>query len=310
MRKIALLCFIIAALAVASPAFAVLTTDNTNIGAHPSYGSGYSALWRSGFDYSVITDGTNTYLNAPSTGGSIIFRGNNTADPAITAPDGYGSRAYIDNGSNLQVAGQGVFWSGLTAKGYGLAGYSTNAGGTGVYGQAQTGLYGAGTNYGVYGSETTSGGVGVEGVAISSSGYAFYGIGPIFITSNTATKLNAGGWVGTSDIRTKKGVEPYAAGLSALLRVDPITYSFNGLGGTTDNSKRYVGVSAQALQEVLPSMVSSKRARLRPTDAEETDILQIDPSEFDYLLINSVKELDVEVKALREEVRRLKAPRR
>ena len=48
--------------------------SNTNIGAHPSYGTSYSAFWRTGSDYAVMTDATNLYVNSPASGGSILFR--------------------------------------------------------------------------------------------------------------------------------------------------------------------------------------------------------------------------------------------
>lgn len=314
MRKIALLCFVVAVLALARPAYAVLTSDNTNIGAHPSYGSGYSAFWRTGFDYSVITDGTHTYVNAPVTTGAIIFRGNNTASPGITSPDGFPARAFIDKFSGFSVAGTITGQGGVvgrTVSGDGVVGNASGAGGTGVYGIASSS-----TGIGVYGNGSVAGAIGVYGVSSGSTTaavyaqsacgptcLAYYGAGNITITGDTATKLSAGSWVGTSDIRTKKNVEPYVRGLEAIALVEPIAYSYNGLGGTVDDGKRYVGVSAQALREVAPSMVSTRRVG-------EMDVLQVDPSELTWMLVNSVKELDAEVKSLRDEVRTLKAVRR
>lgn len=56
-----------------------LSGSNTSIGTHPTYGSSYSAFWREGGDYVVMTDGTNTYVNAPNgSTGTIYFRRGNT----------------------------------------------------------------------------------------------------------------------------------------------------------------------------------------------------------------------------------------
>ena len=51
---------------------------DTNIGNHTVYGSSYSAFWRQGADYSLLTDGTHTLLNAPVSTGNIYFRSANT----------------------------------------------------------------------------------------------------------------------------------------------------------------------------------------------------------------------------------------
>ena len=48
--------------------------SNAIIGTHPTYGNLYSAFWKQGYDYSILTDGTNTFLNAPSGSGGIYFR--------------------------------------------------------------------------------------------------------------------------------------------------------------------------------------------------------------------------------------------
>ncbi len=59
--------------------------SNTNIGAHPSYGTGYAAFWRTGGDYSLLADASVTYLNAPTGAGSIRFRTGNAERASLTA---------------------------------------------------------------------------------------------------------------------------------------------------------------------------------------------------------------------------------
>ena len=51
---------------------------STRIGTNDTYGPNYSAFWRNGFDYSLLTNGTHTYLNAPSASGNLYFRGANS----------------------------------------------------------------------------------------------------------------------------------------------------------------------------------------------------------------------------------------
>lgn len=52
--------------------------SDTNIGNHPLYGTSYAAFWRQGADYSLLTNGTHTFVNAPVGTGNIYFRVGNT----------------------------------------------------------------------------------------------------------------------------------------------------------------------------------------------------------------------------------------
>jgi hypothetical protein len=85
-------------------------------------------------------------------------------------------------------------------------------------------------------------------------------------------------------------VKGFHGGLSELLRVRPVSYIYNGLGGTVDDGKEHVGVLAQELEKVFPAMVGSSKGRLHPTDVEETDIKEVNPSNFTYVLINAVQQ--------------------
>src|SRR6478672_8580450 len=72
--------------------------SNAIIGTHPTYGNLYSAFWKQGYDYSILTDGTNTFLNAPSGSGGIYFRTANINRVTITGGT---------NTPHLEVAGTG-----------------------------------------------------------------------------------------------------------------------------------------------------------------------------------------------------------
>lgn len=63
-------------------------TPNTMMGTHPSYGNTYSAWWKSGLDYSLLTDATHTYLNAPQATWNIHFRTANTDKMFLRGSDG------------------------------------------------------------------------------------------------------------------------------------------------------------------------------------------------------------------------------
>ena len=179
-----------------------------------------------------------------------------------------------------------------------MSGNSTNSYGVQGYSQNSIGIYGY--------SPSTNGIVGQNGrtdwaaAAISAlsggpHGLAVYAGGDIVVTgdlqvSGDATKYGSLAWTTPSDARIKKDVAALRLGLTQLKEVRPVTYKYNGLGGAPNDGREYVGVIAQELEKVFPSMVSSKKVKLHPEDALETDIKVVDPSAFTYLLINSVKE--------------------
>jgi hypothetical protein len=88
----------------------------------------------------------------------------------------------------------------------------------------------------------------------------------------------------------KRDVADYSQGLPELLKVRPVRFKYNGLAGTTNDGKEFVGVIAQELEKVLPTMVSTRMAKLHPNDAKATAIEQVDPSDFTFLLINAVQQ--------------------
>ena len=251
--------------------------------------------------------------------------GNGVFGAAFTG-NGVGGSASSGNGVyGLATDNAGVGVRGLAEghNAFGVFGTTNLDGGAGVKGVATTqsfGVYGQSNTYtGVYGISTS--GIGTEGITSSTpqaavyaaspsnTGLAFYGVGEITITGNTATKQSAGSWVGTSDIRTKKDVRSYTPGLDEIERINPIRFRYNGLGGTVDDGE-HVSVSAQELEKIAPEMVSSVQRKMNANDSTTTAIKQIDPSDFTYMLINSVKELNAEVKDLRQQVADLKKNKR
>jgi hypothetical protein len=158
-------------------------------------------------------------------------------------------------------------------------------GGSGVIGASHTGNGVLGTTDNTDGSVAAISAVSGN----NTTGLAFYGGGGIFITG-TATKPGGGSWASSSDARLKKDVRDYRQGLSDLMRVRPVSFKYNGLGDTTADGHEYVGVIAQELEAVAPSMVTVTPGKLHKTDAVSTDIRHVDPSAFTYMLINAVKE--------------------
>jgi hypothetical protein len=113
-----------------------------------------------------------------------------------------------------------------------------------------------------------------------------------FDATGAAYKPGGGSWATLSDRRVKRNVLPFADGMNVLNSIRPVTFEYNGLGGTADIGKVYVGVIAQELQQVAPTMVD-----------ETGEYLRVDPSAFTYLLINAVKEQQAQIEALMVENR-------
>jgi hypothetical protein len=267
-----------------------LTAGTTVIGTMTSpinYGSSYAGFWRSGaVDYSFLTDGTNSFINAPVSTGGMFFRTHN-ADVAYLGADHFYVNPPTTIWGTLYVGGAATV-NGLTSSD---EIYTTAPGGTAIFGRstqnstAAMGVYGqADHGWGgwFYG---TTGGVYSEGQLKAE--------GNITTTSN-AYKPGGGSWLATSDARVKKDVVDFQLGLSDLENVRPVRYKYNGLGETIAGDKEYVGVIAQDIEKVLPFMVSSQKKKLHAGDKDTTDIKEVDPSAFTYMLVNAVKQLSEE----------------
>ena len=267
------LLFLLVALAPAA-AFAQdpLVAGVTKIGTHPSYSSSYSGFWRGNGDYSLLTDGTNTFVNAPVAWGTIYFRTANNGDWMTVNRNTVQVNLPLYDASDLTVMGTAEFFK-----------VPLFHSGMEVF-QPQLGTW------------TATFGGGDYGLMTSGTTYSLFCDGPVFANNTLdvrgqAYKPGGGSWAASSDIRVKKDVGDFTPGLSALAEVRPVRYKYNGLGGTNDTGQEYVGVIAQELEKVLPFMVSSKPKKLRESDGETTDIKQVDPSAFTYVLINAVHEL-------------------
>ncbi len=113
--------------------------------------------------------------------------------------------------------------------------------------------------------------------------------------------LNVDGWKpGTntwsiySDSRLKTDIHPFTEGLSTLNKINPITYRYNGLAGLPTD-KTQIGIVAQDMQEIAPYTIIPTQLRLNESDSTLTHVLGFNFSALDYVMINSIKELDKKV---------------
>jgi hypothetical protein len=110
------------------------------------------------------------------------------------------------------------------------------------------------------------------------------------LSTGDAVKAGGGVWLAPSDLELKETVEGFPDGLEILLGLDPVRYTYNGLGGMARTGQEHIGLVAQAVQGLAPYLVRPYQGRLRPEEAPRT-LLALDGSPLVYLLINAVKTL-------------------
>jgi hypothetical protein len=119
--------------------------------------------------------------------------------------------------------------------------------------------------------------------------------------NGTASKPGGGQWSVPSDKRLKKNIGKYTLGLQEILQLNPVTFQYNGKGGIADTKTSYTGLIAQEVQKIIPPMVETvKRGTLQKVNGDDESIeyehyLSIDPSSIQYMLINAIKEQQVQI---------------
>ena len=163
----------------------------------------------------------------------------------------------------------------------------------------------------------------------SVTGQALYlvaGVSMLSITGN-AQKPGGGAWVDSSDARIKNVLGDYTSGLSAIMALQPVRYTFKGndsagepsatpLGSREERegtptvpypnsnhfleastAKEFIGLVAQDAETAMPELVTQSAGYI---DGEAvTDLRTLDQTPLIFALINAVKELKAEVDALK-----------
>jgi len=284
----------------------VYATSNSGTPIYANASTGNTILASTVSGTAVLGSASSNGTGISGSGGGYGVKGQSYSGIAVNAASttGYGLYTTSDSGLAIYASSNSTLAT-IYAVGYGGNTIYGNASyGTGAYGKADSGTGVKGesfSGYGVYGissygngivaqnNDTTMAAAATSSLAGSSSGLAYYGTGGIMISGN-AYKPGGGAWQATSDARLKKDVTPLRLGLEQLRQVRPVTYKYNGLADTTDDGREYVGVIAQELEKVFPSMVSTRKAKLHKDDAASTDIKVVDPSALTFVLINAVKE--------------------
>jgi hypothetical protein len=293
--------------AVASPAYAVdpVVAGNARIGTHPDVPSPSVAFWKTGLQFSLMTNTKMTFLNAPANDGFVQIQ---VGQRPMLQLDWTGSFFYIDrlNNPNISVGEPSTATFDAVAR----------IGNHPSYGRGYVGVWLDLPNCGNCGfrdyalladSENTflnapHGGRGTLFFRAGNVDLMSIGASPgqgFQVRTASVFKPGGGSWSALSDERVKRDVATFNTGLEALERIRPVSFRYNGLADTKVTDSKYVGVVAQELEPILPFMVTSRGQKLHPGDKAPTDLKEVDPSAFTYVLINAVKELSAENKLMK-----------
>lgn len=107
--------------------------------------------------------------------------------------------------------------------------------------------------------------------------------------NGSAGKPGGGNWSTFSDKRLKKEITGFTDGLEEVMKINTVTYKFNGKAGIKNIDKAYVGIIAQEMQKIAPYMIEE----LKLEDGSEEAYLSYDGSALIYMLVNAVQEQQV-----------------
>ena len=119
--------------------------------------------------------------------------------------------------------------------------------------------------------------------------------------ANITPKSKQANFTTTSDLRTKTDVKNYELGLDAIGQLRPVTFKYNGLGGSENSDTTRVGLIAQ---EVETTSFSNIVSEFTATSGEDkgTVYKEVNPSDIIFALINAVNELKARVVELESKV--------
>jgi hypothetical protein len=103
----------------------------------------------------------------------------------------------------------------------------------------------------------------------------------------TGTYNVSGSWGFISDASVKQDIEPYERGLDAIMRLEPVSYTYRVGAPVYNGGVRQYGLVAQEVGNVVPEMVG-----------ELDGLKTLTPGHLHYISINAIKELADRITAL------------
>ena len=114
------------------------------------------------------------------------------------------------------------------------------------------------------------------------------------LSGATATKASGTTWSNPSDLRLKENIIAFTDGLNVITKINPVSYSFNGLGGTIRGLSD-IGIIAQDIKDIAPYTITTYQAKLHPEDPANTELYKFNASALTFATINAIKELDARI---------------
>jgi hypothetical protein len=135
------------------------------------------------------------------------------------------------------------------------------------------------------------------GIGTATPGYQ------LELSADSAGKPSTNTWTITSDSRVKNVVREFTKGLDAICGLRPVVYKYNGLAGFKDTESENISIIADEAKEFLPEDIGTYKAKLRPTDTEDTELLNWKGHAVIFALVNSVKELKRELDEVKQQLK-------
>ena len=113
-----------------------------------------------------------------------------------------------------------------------------------------------------------------------------------------------------SDKRLKQNINKFTYGLDEVLQLNAVTYEYNGKADIKEAGREHVGLVAQNLQEVAPTLVKEFEHVEYADDAQTVEksrdvYLSVNESAIKYMLINAVQQQQEIIEAKEERIANL-----
>ncbi len=207
--------------------------------------------------------------------------GNSLPNAMLHVQSALGAKFVTENNYN----GVGFVTINHDGAGSGPALYTTNETPFGSCNASVDGALFACARSGTYAGIFTGGNV---GIGTTTPEYALQ------LSTNSAAKPSSSAWTIASDRRLKTDINAFTDGLSIINQINPVNYTLNGLGNMPSGTKG-IGIIAQDIKDIAPYTIGTFKAKLHPTDTQETELYNFDSSALTFVLINAVKELNSKV---------------
>ena len=98
----------------------------------------------------------------------------------------------------------------------------------------------------------------------------------------------SGGLAVASDRRLKTDIKDFEDGLDKVMKINPVWFTYTGQAGTEIGHEN-IGVIAQDVKDIIPYAVGTFKGDL---NGQDTELFDFNQQSLDFLLVNSVKELN------------------